>query len=233
MLNVTYEEIANSVRVIDVTDQPADLEVAFAMVADGYSKLSSRPLRLQEVLAELCFDTYHNTHRTRTLLATGINANTGNVEPIGTIRMVLGANSKINEGIPPLEVMSLVTPAAGWDNFTFEGFNPNLSAEFGRFVVVPAYRSLEARSKGYTFILCKSIFSKFVEVATHHNKNQFWALMPASVISLLKLINISVIPVPELSFNSDSQSELFNKYDRYWQHSKPWFYKFTLEKQEF
>lgn len=232
MLNITYEEIANSVRVIDVTEQPADLEVAFAMVADGYSKLSSRSLRLQEVLAELCFDTYHNTHRTRTLLATGINPNTRNVEPIGTIRMVLGANSNINEGIPSLEVMSLVTPAEGWDNFTFEGFNPNRSAEFGRFVVVPAYRSLEARSKGYTFILCKSIFSKFVEVATQYNKNQFWALMPPNVLGLVKLINISAIPVPELNFNTENHSALFSKYDKYWQHSRPWFYKFMLEKGE-
>ena len=233
MLGVTSEEITNSICVIDVTNQLPDLQVAFAMVADGYAKLSSHSLPLQEVLAELCFDTYHNTHRTRTLLATGINPNTGNVEPIGTIRMVLGTNSKIDQGIPPLEVMSLITPAEGWDNFTFGNFNPNLSTEFGRFVVVPAYRSLEARRKGYTFILCKSIFSKFVEVAAQYNKNQFWALMPANVLSLLELINISAIPVPELNFNSDSCSDLFNKYDKYWQHSKPWFYKVVLEKQRF
>ena len=173
MVNVTCEEIANSIHVIDVTNQLSDLQVAFAMVVDAYSKLSSQRLLLQEVLAELCFDIYHNNNRTRTLLATGINPNTGNVEPIGTIRMVLGANSNIDEEIHPLEVMSLITPPEGWDHFTFEDFNPNLSAEFGRFVVAPAYRSSEARSKGYTFILCKAIFSKFVEVATQYNKNQF------------------------------------------------------------
>ncbi len=237
MVNVTYEEIVDSICVIDVTNQLSDLQVAFAMVVDSYSKLSSQPLMFQEVLTELCFDMYHNNNRTRTLLATGINPDTGNIEPIGTIRMVLGrmvlgADSNIDEGIHPLELMSLITPPEGWNNFTFEAFNPHLSAEFGRFVVAPAYRSLEARSKGYTFSLCKSIFSKFVEVATQYNKNQFWALMPANVLGLLKLINIGVIPVPELNFNSEHHSELFNRYDKYWQHSKPWFYKFVLEKQE-
>jgi hypothetical protein len=233
MLGFTCEEITNSICVIDVTDQPPDLQVAFTMVAEGYAKLSSHSLPFQDVLAELCFDTYHDTHRTRTLLATGINPNTGNVEPIGTIRMVLGTDSKIDQGIPPLEVMSLITPTEGWDSFTFEDFNPTLTAEFGRFVVAPAYRGLEAKRKGYTFILCKSIFSKFVEVATQYDKNQFWALMPANVLGLLELINISAIPVPGLNFNSGSCSELFNKYDKYWQHSKPWFYKVTLENQRF
>jgi hypothetical protein len=232
MGKLTYDEIANSIRVTDVTDQCTDLQVAFDMVVYSYSKLSSRFIAPQEVLSELCFDRYHNNNRTRTLLATGINPDTGCVEPIGTIRMVLGAAPNFDDGIHSLEVMSLITPPHGWNNFIFEDFDPSISVEFGRFVIEPAYRSLEAKTKGYTSVLCKAIFQKFVEVAAQYNKTQFWALMPANVLNLVKIINITVIPVPGLHFNTESHSDLFNKYDRYWQHSNPWFYKFMLESRE-
>jgi hypothetical protein len=231
MVSVTYEEIVNSISVIDVTNHLLDLHIAFDMVVSSYSKLSSHSIVPEEVLSELCFDIYHNNNRTRTLLATGINPNTGNIEPIGTIRMILGDHAN-DDRIHPLEVMSLITPAGGWGNFAFGGFDPNISVEFGRFVIEPVYRSSEAKSKGYTFALCKSIFRKFVEVATQYHKTQFWALMPSNVLNLVNLINIAAIPVPELHFNTDSHSDLFNKYDRYWHQSNPWFYKFIPEQEE-
>jgi hypothetical protein len=232
MANVTYEAIANSIRVIDVTDQLLNLHVAFDMVVCNYAKLSSHPILPQEVLSELCFDIYHKNNRTRTLLATGIHPDSGHIEPIGTIRMVLGTDSHGDDGIHPLEVMSLITPPEGWQHFSFEGFNPNTSVEFGRFVIEPAYRSSEARSKGYTAVLCKAIFQKFVAVAAHYHKTQFWALMPSNVLKLVELINITAMPIPQLSLNTEDHSDLFMKYDKYWQQSNPWFYKFILEKGE-
>ena len=135
------DEICRSFLVEDITDSPAQLRIAFDLVAAGYAQLASTPLDPQEIREELCADSYHRHGLARTLLLTGANPNTGTVEPLGTLRIVLGYAHTTALGMPPLEAMALLTPEAGWQDFTFAGFDVDKVVEGGRTTVAPACRT--------------------------------------------------------------------------------------------
>jgi hypothetical protein len=102
MVAFTPDEICRSFLVEDVTDSPAQLRIAFDLVAAGYSQLASTPLDPQEIREELCADSYHRHGLARTLLLIGANPNTGTVEPLGTLRIVLGYAHTATLGMRPL-----------------------------------------------------------------------------------------------------------------------------------
>ena len=124
MSTVGADEVIQSVTVEDVTDDNEKLDIAFMIAASNYVKFSSRSLTILEVYTELCDDIYHKKGLTRTLLVTGISPLTGELAPLGTIRVVISPQHNASIDLPPLEAMSLVAPPEGWEFFSSGKFDP-------------------------------------------------------------------------------------------------------------
>jgi len=226
MVAFTTDEICRSFLVEDVTDSPAQLGMAFDLVATGYAQLASTPLDPQAIREELCADSYHRHGLARTLLLTGENPNTGTVEPLGTLRIVLGSAHTTTFGIPPLEAMALLTPEAGWQDFTFAGFDVDQVVEGGRTAVAPACRTGLAKALGVHLCVLRTLYQEGFRRALHiYGKPQYWGILPSYVVTRVEALGITLIPTPRLTLNHQENEELFRKYDRYWLQSNPWFYK--------
>jgi hypothetical protein len=226
MVTFTTDEICRSFLVEDVTDNPAQLRIAFDLVAAGYAQLASTPLDPQEIREELCADRYHRHGLARTLLLTGANPNTGTVEPLGTLRIVLGYARTTTLGMPPLEAMALLTPEAGWQDFTFAGFDVDKVVEGGRTAVAPACRTGLAKAMGVPLRVLHTLYQEGFRLALHtYDKPQYWGILPSYVVTRVEALGITLIPTPRLTLNHQENAELFRKYDRYWLQSNPWFYK--------
>lgn len=223
------DDVRNSICIEDVTEDKEKLRAALYIVAESYSKLSSKTLDPEEVYKELCNDGYHSRGLSRTLLATGLNPNTDKIEKLGTVRFVLGSSHIENSNLQPLESMSLITPREGWEYFNFEGFDPMDAVELSRFVIVPNIRKGISKEIGLPIFLCRRFIDETKRISVDlHRKNQIWAIMPWYTVRIVKSGGVKLIPAPLVTLNYQGHSSLFKRYDKYWIHSDPWFYKFIV-----
>ena len=222
----TIDEICRSFSIEDVTDNPRQLQIAFDLVGEGYAQLASRPLDLLQVREELCADPYHLHGLARTLLLSGENPNTGTIEPLGTLRIVLGYTHTETLGIPPLEAMGLLTPRGGWRNFTFEGFSVDKVVEGGRTAVSAACRTGLAKELCVPMCVVHALYTEGFRLACHtYAKSQYWGILPSFLVARVESVGFRLIPAPHITLNHDDNAALFAKYDRYWLRSDPGFYK--------
>jgi hypothetical protein len=213
----------------DVTDDPAGLSVAFDIVVEGYSALSSMKLDHQQVLKTVCFDDYHRSGLARTLLLIGDNPENGRVEPLGTFRITLGSADSGELGLPPLEAMRLMTYPEGWENFHFEGFEVNQVVEGGRAAVSPVCRTETGRAIGLASLVLRALVEGAFRIAWHtYGRSQLWGVLPCYMVKRLESFGMRVIPAPRVSPRYQENARLFKEYERYWLHSNPSFYKVVV-----
>ena len=204
----------SATSVVDVTDRPSLLRIARELVAESYSQLSSRPLCKNAVLDELCIDEYDRRGHARTFLAYQNKNN--RVIPVGTLRLVVGGSPI---GMLPLELMSLVTPADGWNRFRFESFRANFASELCRFVVAPEFRTQGARKLGCPAQITKLLVDEAMRTAHVKGCSQFWAIMPRYVARVVVAAGYTLSEAPGIHLNHKINKELFERFDRYWQKS--------------
>ncbi|MEZ4864205.1 MAG: hypothetical protein R3C14_23030 [Caldilineaceae bacterium] len=218
--------VANTLQIRDVTDDKHSLQVAFTMVAENYALLSTRDLTIEETYQELCTDLFYRKGISRTILATGYHPIRKEISDLATARVIV--NFRSNNDTPALEAMHLVHPPNGWENFDFMGFNPASSAEIGRFVVIPDCRQSKIGATSLVTFLLEQIFWQCVDIAHKHNKDQIWAIMPKYTVRIVESFGVKCIPIPAMQLNYREHHNLFNKYNRYWLHGNPWFYRFDI-----
>jgi hypothetical protein len=227
------EKIIKSFYVEDVTEDLNKLYVAFNLVAQNYSRFSSSNINFQEIYQELCDDPYHTLGLSRTLLLNGYNPNTNRVETLGTVRIVLGSFQPKNSTLPPLEAMQLISPLEGWDNFRFENFNANEAVELSRFATTFECNQGISKKIKLSHLVAKSLLTKAINFSIQkYQRKQIWAIMPRYVVKVITTKETQFSPVPYMTLNFQKHANLFQKYDKYWLHSHPWFYKITLGKVE-
>lgn len=226
MSAVGADEVIHSVTVEDVTDDNEKLDLAFMIAASNYIKFSSRSLTIQDVYTELCDDIYHKKGLARTLLVTGISPLTGDLAPLGTMRVVVSSCQRASIDIPPLEAMSLGTPLEGWEFFLHGKFDPFKSAEFGRFALTPECKNEYSRETNLPAVITSRVVAKAKYIsATVYDKTQFWAIMPPLVVKLVIAAGLNLLTTSELILNHQQHGELFRKYDRYWMNANPKLYE--------
>jgi hypothetical protein len=223
-----YRTIADAVGrsfiVEDVTDNPERLRWAFDLIVQGYLPLSSKPLTPWEVSDDVCNDQYHRYGIARTLVLTGCHPETGDREPMGTVRVTMGSMHTYELGFPPLEAMNLMLPSEGWDQFRFEGFDVDQIVEGGRVAVSATCRIGISRDVGLPAIVLRALFEKGLRFAVeNHRKSQYWGILPSYVIKRVESLGIRIIQAPKMSYKTNENAEMFEKYDRYWLQSNPVF----------
>lgn len=222
-------EIVESFRVEDVTEDEKKRQAAFCLVTDLYSRFSSKALDPEEVQRELCHDEYYHCGLARTIVLSGINPNSGNIELLATLRIVLGTEQASNS-ILPLESMHLITPTTGWDSFTFEGFHPHRAVEFGRFAVSPICKRGIARQVQFHLLVTKELSVGAYRIAVQHfAKDQVWAIMSPLVAKTVEDSGLGLIQAPDVRLNYQQNQALFEKYDKYWMNNTLGYYKFNFQ----
>jgi hypothetical protein len=217
-------EVSQSLVLEDVSSKPAALAWAFDLVVQGYLSLSSQTLDPQAVREEVCLDAYHRHGLVRTLVLTGLHPETGEREPLGTMRVTTGAAQAPLFGLPPLETMELMAPAQGWDAYDFAGFDPMLVAEGGRLAVSATCRTGRSRDIGLSALVLRALVTGvFQYAAAHHGKTQLWGVLPYYVIERLEALGMTVIPAVGVVYRSAGNAQMFDRYDRYWRHGRPTF----------
>jgi hypothetical protein len=226
-------DLLKTFQVEDVTANEDKLRVAFQIVSNAYSRLSSTNIDINEVYQELCADIYHRTGRARTVLLTVDNPDKGQQEALGTLRYIVGSHMQDNSEIPPFEAMELVSPIGGWEQFTFADFNLEKSIEFGRLAISPECRNRTAKIKDLHLpVLRQLLIGSYQLAVERHGISQVWCIMPPHVVRALSKAGIRSIPVPHFELNYHENAALFRKYDRYWLHRTPGFYKLDMDKVE-
>jgi len=227
-------EIIRSFVIEDVTDNPEQLKWAFDLIVQGYLSLSSKPLTPWEVNEDVCNDQYHRNAIARTLVLTGCHPETGEREPMGTVRVTMGSSQTKRLGVLPLEAMNLMVPGNGWDEFRFEGFDVDQVAEGGRIAVSATCRLGISKEIGLPEIVLRALFDKGFQFAIeNYGKSQYWGILPSYVIKRVESLGIRVIPAPNIFYREKENSEMFDKYDRYWRHSNPVFCKVLIPESAF
>jgi hypothetical protein len=226
---LTLPEIQKTFCLEDVTDHPGKLSAAFDIVVAGYSGLSSRTLDPMEVRETVCTDDYHRQGMTRTLLLSGCNPETGNVESLGTLRINLGSCDTEKPGLRPLEAMSLLSCPGGWANFHFEGFEVDQVVEGGRTAVSLACRRGAGKEMGLTGCILRTLVEGgFRLAAERYGKSQMWAILPTYMITRFKAIGIRVIVAPQSLLRLQKWHPAFGFFDRYWKENNPAFCKMLV-----
>lgn len=216
-----YERFLRPIFVEDVTEDEPKFQVALRMVAESYVRLSSHELRAEDVCEELCLDEYRERGFSRTFVAIGYNPNANCVEVLGTASLVIGRRQGEDSDLEPLEFMSLVEPAEGWDNFDFEDFRPECAAEVSRFVIPSSCTKGKARAAGLPLHLMRRLIDTVFVALQQHGLKQLWALAPRYVVRVAEAAGFTMLPAPGIRLNYEKNRELFEKYDRYWKHCCP------------
>jgi hypothetical protein len=227
---MTREAILDTIVIEDVTDNPIKLEQAFGLVADAYAPQAAHVLSLQDVYQELCNDDYRYSGRVRYFMASGYNPNTGRIEVLGTIRLLLAKLGNRPSTLPALEAMQLLCPAGGWQTFTYNEFDINKAFELGRFAISKAYRSGVAREMGlYVELTHRLIAYAFMTAQRKYHKTQGWAvIMRPQVQGLLETAGIHLQAAPGMELNVQGNADLFERFGRTWQANTPCFYQISL-----
>jgi len=227
-LRLSLDQARQSFVLEDATENSRLLTWAFDLVVQGYLSLSSQVLDPEEVRQDVCDDAYHRGGVARTLVLTGCHPETGDREPLGTVRVTTGAPNN-DLGLPPLETMGLMAPPEGWQNFHFEGFDAARVAEGGRLAVSPTCRIGKSREIGLTPIVLKALVEGgFRYAAERYGKTQYWGVLPYYVIERFVALGFRVIPAPGVTCRLRENARIFSRYDRYWQQSRPIFCKVVL-----
>ena len=121
--------------------------------------------------------------------------------------------------------MALLTPEAGWQNFTFAGFDVDKVVEGGRTAVAPACRTGLAKDLRVPLRVLRTLYQEGFLALHTYGKPQYWGILPSYVVTRVEALGITLIPTPRLTLNHQENEVLFRKYDRYWLQSKPSFYK--------
>lgn len=218
---LTGRNIRDSIWVEDVTENREKLHEARILVAQNYSRLSSQELTERFVYDDLCCDEYHHRGLSRTFLASGINPDTGIREALGTVRTVLGSKWTPTSDLEPLEIMSLVRPHEGWENFGFEGFRATEAVELSRFTISPQCRGKAAEATGLTQLLTRRLFEAARRSALPTGARQCWSIMPTYVVRAVQAASIELAQSPSVSLNYARHETIFLRYDRYWLKCSP------------
>jgi hypothetical protein len=215
-------EIIKSFRLEDVTDNPEGLRIAFDIVVQAYSTMSTTPLDPRTVHATVCEDIYHRNGLARTLLLTGLYPEGSKRNPLGTVRIVPLRHS--GGDFPPLEAMSLMAPSEGWQHFRFLDFDLDRVLEGARIVVDPMCWTAAARRVGLTGLALRALTEGGIRIAAQrYGKSQCWGILPNYMITRMEAAGMQVIPAPQVSCRFEENAELFRTYDRYWLYSNPRF----------
>ena len=228
-LVLSLEQTRQSFVLEDVSDTPALLTWAFDLIVQGYLPLSTRTVAPEDVCRDVCDDDYHRCGMARTLVLTGCHPETGEREPLGTVRVTTGAPRDNPQGLPPLETMRLMAPPGGWDTFDFAGFAVDQVAEGGRLAVSPTCRIGRSRAIGLTPVVLRALVEgAFQFAAERYGKTQLWGVLPYYVIDRLEALGMHVLPAPDLRYRVEACAEVFARYDRYWRDGRPRFCRVEL-----
>ena len=223
-LLLALNDVRDSFELEDVSNKPASLAWAFDLVVQGYLSLSSQPLDPETVREEVCLDAYHRNGLVRTLVLTGLHPETGEREPLGTMRVTTGAAQAGEFELPPLETMQLMAPPQGWSTYDFAGFDPMRVAEGGRLAVSATCRTGRSREIGLSpMVLQALVTGTFRYAREHHGKTQLWGVLPYYVVERLEALGMTVIPDVGVVCRADANVQIFDRYDRYWRQSRPAF----------
>ena len=225
-LLLPLNDVRESFELEDVSNNPASLAWAFDLVVQGYLSLSSQTLDPETVREEVCLDAYHRNGLVRTLVLTGLHPETGEREPLGTMRVTTGAALAGEFELPPLETMQLMAPPQGWDSYDFAGFDPMRVAEGGRLAVSATCRTGRSRDIGLSAMVLQALVTgTFRYACEHHGKTQLWGVLPYYVVERLEALGMTVIPADGVACRADANAQIFDRYDRYWRQSRPTFCK--------
>ena len=225
-LLLPLSDVRDSFELEDVSANPTALAWAFDLVVQGYLSLSTQTLDPETVREEVCLDAYHRNGLVRTLVLTGLHPETGEREPLGTMRVTTGAAQAGAFELPPLETMQLMAPPQGWDAYDFAGFDAMRIAEGGRLAVSATCRTGKARDTGLSAMVLQALVAgTFRYAREQHGKTQLWGVLPYYVVERLKALGMTVLPAEGVACRADDNVQMFDRYDRYWRQSRPTFCK--------
>ena len=228
----TIQELIPSLKIRDVTRQVAELKKAYRLVAKVYARFASEPTSVDEVYHELCADEYHEQEQANTFVVTQQGTNPSQTDFLATIRLVTGNPDTKNNRLAPLEAMHLMCPVGGWRSLEANGFRPYQSIEFGRLAFAEKVDNMTSSGKQFKYLLCRLLVEgSYFRAANYLGKNQAWAIMPRHVARFVAQSGIPVEEIPDVIPMSDRNRELFEKYDRYWLHSNPRFFRLPFAEQ--
>ncbi|WP_341530166.1 hypothetical protein WKK05_13225 [Nostoc sp. UHCC 0302] len=223
-------EVLESFYTEDITDNQDKLHLAFLMVAKGYARLSSQDMNFEHIYQELCQDEYYTHGLSKILLLSGYNPDTGRVEPLGTVRLVLASEQAQSLRLMPIEAMSLFSPINGWANYNFAGFNIKETAELTRFAVTPFSKNGISKKIQLSSLILNQLTRDAIQIAREkYYRSQTWAILPRYIVKISEALGITVIPCPEVTINYENCAALVNTYNKYWLRSSPGFYKVLAE----
>ena len=229
-LVLSIDEVRRTFVIEDVTDSPGRMNWAFDLIVQGYFSMSSQTLDPNEIRQEVCDDLYHRHGFARTLVLTGRHPETGEREPMGTVRINVAPPAAKDLGLHPLEAMALMVPRGGWENFRFEGFVLDQVAEGGRIAVSPTCRVGKSREIGLAAIVLRALVEEGFRFARErYDRSQYWGILPDYVRERFTSLGVHTRPAPDMLFRADENRALFARYNRYWLHSQPQFCKVLVD----
>ncbi len=212
-LVLSIDEVRRTFTIEDVTNHPDRLNWAFDLIVQGYLPMSSQTLDPGEIREEVCDDSYHRHGFARTLVLTGRHPETGELEPLGTVRINVAPPAARDLGLHPMETMGLMVPRGGWERFAFEGFVLDQVAEGARLAVSPTCRIGRSREIGLASVVLRALVEEGFRFARErYNRSQYWGILPYYVRERFESLGVSTRPAPDMLFRADENPALFAKY---------------------
>ena len=202
--------------IIDATTRPPLLEVAVRMCVRQYVKLYAPTLTEQESRPYFASTLNH----CRVLVAVGRDASNSTAHVLGTASVRFGNGTSL-----PLELMELVSPKGGWQEFSEHGFEPSVVAESCRFAYSEACEGNTDEAVTLRIEVFRRLHNASLLVLEQHDCNQLWAVLPLHVAMFIKhYCNVPVKRAATVRLNEDYQ-KLFDAYPGYWREGQPGLYR--------
>jgi len=227
-MTLSPELVSHNLVVVDVTDDSYWMQRAIELAAEGYAPLTNPALGIgvEQLMATLSRDAYHEQGRARTIAALTTDPVTGITELAGRARVVTGDIRGDDADMPPIEAMTFVEPLDGWPHLR-AGQPISHIAEISRFAIAGSCRTSEMRKSGTTAWILRRLYEGCLDAMRRQRAGILYAIMPPYVIRLVAQSAIRVRLIESRFRTEDSlAARFFHEFSMYFQQSSPRLYEF-------
>lgn len=214
------DTLVQSLRLEDVSEHQDHLYNAFDLVINNYAHFTAHEHKKErKVLLELlCTDEFNHPDQSRTFAVFG-SLPTGESDVLLATNRIILNKAKDPVDFLPLEMMHLIEPVGGWENFAPSRFDASESIEFSRFSTTDLFNVPNPLIPTYKKIIFRLLFEGgFARVARNYGKQQAWGVIPSGVCEFVKRTGIMLWSDSNFRLKDEIEEnrELFEEYDLYW-----------------